>query len=149
MIDLAEFIQKGRYNGLKPGDGFAIVEEQIGEIANEERWYFEANDPKAGFSVLRSGIEWQFMDGELYGIQIDVVDGMFCLNKGYQLGNHTPISVLLAYLDWAGIDWSFYSKDTFGKQLAIQMASGVKCTYEYNEYNELVLTSFYLFKRIK
>ena len=148
MTDLAGFIKTGKLFGLTPGVGFALAEERLGTITEEERWYFEANDPSAGFAVSRSGIEWQFIDGSLYGIQIDIVDGEFCLNKGYSLGNHLPLTVLIAYLDWAELDWSFYSKDTYAKQLAIQLASGVKITYQYNEDNELVLTSLYHFGKL-
>ena len=148
MLDITEYIQTGFLNGLKVGANKMMVEDVLGEIKEDEKMYFDSSDTTAGYSVYRDGVEYMFIDYKLYGINIDMIDGHFCLDSQYQLSTHTPLAVLIAYLTFQKIDWSFYSKDTYDKILAIQLDSGVKFTYQYNEENELVLTAFYSYARI-
>ena len=149
MLDISKYIETGSINNLKVGATLIRVEEELGEIQDYEKMYFDTSDPTAGFSIYRDGIEYMFIDYKLYGINIDMVDNQFCLNPFYQSSPHTPLSVLLAFLTYKDLEWSFYSKDTYDKTLAIQLESGVKFSYQYNEDNELVLIGFYSYAKIK
>lgn len=149
MLNISEYLKTGALDGLRVGADLLLFAERMGEIRESEKQYFNPSDSTEGFSIFRQGVEYMFIDYQLYGINIDVVDSQFCLNPNFALSNHTPLSVMLAYLAIEGIDWNFYSKDTFDKIVALRLISGVKLTYQYNEDNELVLTSFYSYARMK
>lgn len=149
MLNISDYLKTGSLNGLRVGSSLLVVEEKLGELDSNEKIYFDPSDRTAGFSIYREGVEYMFIDYQLYGINIDITNNQFCLNAHFQLSNHTPLSVMLAYLTLQNIEWSFYSKDTYDKSLAIQLVSGVKLSYQYNEDNELVLTSFYNYARIR
>lgn len=149
MLNISEYLKTGALDGLRVGADLLLFAERMGEIRESEKQYFNPSDSTEGFSIFRQGVEYMFIDYQLYGINIDVVDSQFCLSSNFALSNHTPLSVMLAYLAIEGIDWNFYSKDTFDKIVALRLISGVKLTYQYNEDNELVLTSFYSYARMK
>lgn len=148
MLNISQYLKTGMLSELKVGASLLTFTQRMGDIMEHEKQYFNPSDSTEGFSVFRQGVEYMFIDYQLYGITIDVVDNEFCLNPNFGLTNHTPLSVMLAYFTLEGIDWSFYSKDTYDKIIAVRLASGVKLTYQYNEDHELVLTSFYNYARM-
>jgi hypothetical protein len=141
-MDITKFVKTGIYQDIELGMNIKDVEKILGK---KKKHFFDNENLDLGFSLFYNELELMIINDNVYGISIDtsILNEMTILDK-FLINQYTSLETLIRFLDFVSIKWSFFSNETFNKQITIEIESGVKFSYTFTE-GEILLHKFQKF----
>jgi hypothetical protein len=150
MLDITPFLKEGKIAEIKVGMTFEDFEDNsdFGYYADDEK-HLDPNGLTDRFSIFEDELEYRFIENKLNCISISAKGNYLTILDEFQIGVYTTLEKFLIYLDLASINWEFQSKDTFGKQLFVQLESGVEISYIYQLEDGFMLSKLQQYSKFE
>ncbi len=149
VVKLTDFLKTANFKyfkDIKGGMPLIEYEEYFGEMAEQDRHYYEQDNPAFGFSYFTSeGTELMFVEGILRTISLDVQNGRHYVSGSCVLNGETDLDSVLSLLEEIETTWEFMPRYTLWQQALIQTGSGVQFSFQYEKGRGLRLSKIQVY----